>query len=572
MKKRLNIDIEISDIFQLRIIEALAKKSLVYDGKIPIRTQKKGNNNNHNETTLSEQIILRDHYSSAFKNIYNESFVLEINQALNLKKFKAGISTLLVEFPILNSNYHQKDGVFFRTLNSNSILEYDYEDLSNDTQASESFSKKINLLVKNKFSIEKDKLIRFYLFKFSDTGYKLLTLFFHGIMDGTSIVNVLLPRLLEIINSENKEDLKTKKSNEIKDFYAFKDKIEESYSVNLEKKLTYWSNFFEQTEPFHINNLSGDPNNHSGSQETFIFDHKIKNNLISCANKLGISLFDILLGTFFLLLNKFTGQNNLSIKTNVDERLYAPQFANTLGCFINNAFIGTTIDESSSLKNLLTQTKNNKEESIKHLISYHLMLEKFRDKTTTLSAVHFNVEPEELKSSRHQQSQLYTHSGEVKNNLYFELDIKNDHILGRVEYKTALFSQAFIQELIRCYEHILHNLSSFIEQPIRKISLLSQEEHKKVIYTFNQTERDFPHKKTIHELFEEQVARTPNHTAVIYEEQRITYQQLNTRANQLAHYLVNQHKVQADDLIPIVMGRSEYLLATILSVLKAGAA
>ncbi len=572
IKKKLNLDIEISDIFQLRIIEALANKSLVYDGNSLIRSRKKINKNSQEETSLSENMILRDYYSSEFKNTYNESFVLELKQPVDFKKMASAVNALLSEFPILNSNYSEANGSFYRKVNDGLIAESYYFDLSNHTKKEERFSEQINTLVKKKFNIEKERLIRFYLFKFSENNYKLLTVFFHAILDGTSIVNILLPRFSELLSSKDEKVFHPKKQNSFEDFCSFKDEIKEIYNANLEKKLDYWSGFLAEMDPCPINDLPGNPSNNSGSQETFTLGHETKNTLVNCANKLGVSLFDLLLGSFLLLLNKFTGQSNLAIKTNVDERLYAPKFAHTLGCFINNLFLGTTIEEDNPLKDLFIKTRENKEDGISNLISYEDMLDKFREKVIGLSTIHFNVEPEELEINKNQQSQLYTHSGEVKNNLYFELDIKNNNILGRVEYKTQLFSSYFIKKLIACYKNIIENIVTLLDTPIREINLLSKEEYAKVIYEFNKTEKPFSSEKTITQLFEEQVSRTPNHIAVTYENQKITYQQLNHRANQLAHYLVRKNKTKPDDLIPILMERSEYLLSTILGVLKAGAA
>jgi Non-ribosomal peptide synthetase modules and related proteins len=86
------------------------------------------------------------------------------------------------------------------------------------------------------------------------------------------------------------------------------------------------------------------------------------------------------------------------------------------------------------------------------------------------------------------------------------------------------------------------------------------------------SQEDFPADKTIHQLFEEQVAKTPDNIAIVFEDTKLTYQELNTRSNQLAHYLRNDYQIKPDDLIALCLERSEYMLIAILAVLKSGAA
>ena len=81
-----------------------------------------------------------------------------------------------------------------------------------------------------------------------------------------------------------------------------------------------------------------------------------------------------------------------------------------------------------------------------------------------------------------------------------------------------------------------------------------------------------PHNKTIHQLFEDQVAQTPDNIAVVYEDKHLTYQELNAKANQLAYYLINHYKINPDDLIALCLDRNEYMLIAMLGTLKAGAA
>ena len=101
---------------------------------------------------------------------------------------------------------------------------------------------------------------------------------------------------------------------------------------------------------------------------------------------------------------------------------------------------------------------------------------------------------------------------------------------------------------------------------------IGSSEYNKIIYEWNKTERPYPEDKTIHELFEEQVERTPDNIAVVYEDKQLTYSALNQKANQLAHYLRQNYEIKGDDLIALCLERSEFMLIAILGILKSGAA
>ena len=107
---------------------------------------------------------------------------------------------------------------------------------------------------------------------------------------------------------------------------------------------------------------------------------------------------------------------------------------------------------------------------------------------------------------------------------------------------------------------------------------LTSEEYRKIVYEWNQTDKDYPRHKTIHQLFQEQAERTPDNIALVFENQQLTYKQLNEKSNQLAWYIRKQYKqktkqeLQPDTLIALCLNRSLEMVIGILAVLKAGGA
>src|SRR5690606_32274944 len=109
-------------------------------------------------------------------------------------------------------------------------------------------------------------------------------------------------------------------------------------------------------------------------------------------------------------------------------------------------------------------------------------------------------------------------------------------------------------------------------EPLELSDLLSEQERHQLLVEWNDTRADYPKNQCIHELFEAQVGIDPAATAVIFEDQSLTYGELNERANQLAHYLIETRGVKPDTLVGICLERSLEMIVAIMGVLKAGGA
>ena len=140
----------------------------------------------------------------------------------------------------------------------------------------------------------------------------------------------------------------------------------------------------------------------------------------------------------------------------------------------------------------------------------------------------------------------------------------------RFEYCTKLFDEKFIQRLSTHYINILNVILENWDIKIADIDMLSKKEKNQILYDFNDTYLDYPRDKTIVDLFEEQVKKAPNSIAVVFEDKKLTYHELNKRANALAHTLISKG-VRTGDIVGIYMNRSMELIISILATLKAGA-
>ncbi|MFD2943649.1 non-ribosomal peptide synthetase, partial [Flavobacterium notoginsengisoli] len=141
-----------------------------------------------------------------------------------------------------------------------------------------------------------------------------------------------------------------------------------------------------------------------------------------------------------------------------------------------------------------------------------------------------------------------------------------------INYSTVLFDKPTIERMLGHYEQLLAGIVADASQPIGSLSMLSAQEKHQLLDVFNATGVDYPLDRTVVDLFEEQVVKSPDAIAVVFEGEQLSYRELDERSNQLAHYLLNSWNIKTGDLIGVVLDRSDSLIISFLAILKTGSA
>ncbi|MGI8505171.1 MAG: amino acid adenylation domain-containing protein, partial [Hassallia sp.] len=166
---------------------------------------------------------------------------------------------------------------------------------------------------------------------------------------------------------------------------------------------------------------------------------------------------------------------------------------------------------------------------------------------------------------------LSVDSNTVKFDLTLSLTQTTQGLDGTFEYNTDLFDDTSITRMVGHFQTLLEGIVSQPQQRIAQLSLLTKQEQQQLLLEWNNTQTNYPQHKCIHQLIEEQVLRTPDSVAVVFEGHELTYRELNARANQLAHYLQTLG-VKPETLVGICVERSLEMIVGILGILKAGGA
>jgi non-ribosomal peptide synthetase component F len=168
-------------------------------------------------------------------------------------------------------------------------------------------------------------------------------------------------------------------------------------------------------------------------------------------------------------------------------------------------------------------------------------------------------------------SSLEMESSTAKFDLTLSMEDTEQGLVGSLEYNTDLFDAATISRMLEHFQTLLEGIVSNPEQRLSDLPLLTQPERQQLLVEWNDTQVVYPKDVCIHQLFEAQVEETPEAVAVVFEDQQLTYGELNSRANQVAHHL-RSLDVGPDTLVGICVERSLEMVVGLLGILKAGGA
>ncbi len=304
------------------------------------------------------------------------------------------------------------------------------------------------------------------------------------------------------------------------------------------------------------------PRLYSGKTRNILFQlpTNLSAHIIKLANGSNLSIYLILVATLNILLQKYTGNSDIIIGS--------PIYQNHENERVNNKVVAlrSQVRNQLSCKELLLQVKDTVIGAYNHQnFPFDELIKLLNLPETQNRCPIFDIVI--LLKNIHSPDSI----AHIKNDLTISFDVIGNFINGEIAYNKLLFKESNINLIIKYYINLIESFVHKLNTPISKISLLSEEDEYQILKDFNNNTDNFPVNKTLHQLFEEQVNRTPNKIAVVDGNTELTYQQLNERANQLARLLQNLG-VKSGELIAIVKQRDINFLIGILAILKAGGA
>ena len=422
------------------------------------------------------------------------------------------------------------------------------------------------------FNLESSPLLRVELHYLDNKKTLLLLESHHIIMDGTSL-EILINDFCKLYAGENIDNLNI----EYKDYSVWENNILESDSIKEAEN--YWLNKFKDSELPTIN-LPYDfsiPSSRSYKGNTISkkISEKDFNKYIASAKKFGVSPYMFFLSALFILLYKYTGQDEIIIGSPVSGR-DNNQLKNIIGMFVNNIAIDGKIDSSKKFAEFLNTIKEQILTDLKYQdYPYNLLVKNLNIPNDSTNNPLFNVmfayqnaNNNKLTIGNESVEIIKAASGISKFNL--SIEIEPDTRVVNLEYRTDLFKETTINRLFSHFINTLNTISDNNDVLIKDISIMSQEEKNKILYEFNDTKMEYPENKNLRDLFLDIVSQNSRNTAVSYKNESLTYQELDNKSNYLANKLCNSG-IQKGDVVGVYLNKSIELLISIWAIIKVGA-
>jgi amino acid adenylation domain-containing protein len=318
---------------------------------------------------------------------------------------------------------------------------------------------------------------------------------------------------------------------------------------------------------------------YNGGGRHFLLPQELSTKLKEFSGREEATIFMTLLAAFQILLRRHSGQSDIAVGCPVTIRTQ-PELENLIGFFVNTLVFRGDLSADPTFRGYLAQVKQTALEAYEHrdLPFEKLVGELKPDRDLSrhpLFQVMFQVrneprEPLEIAGARIERFDFET--GIAKFDLSLSIDEDaGGRITGSWEYNSDLFEPATIGGLTAHFRELLAALVAAPDEPISRINFLPPEERRQLLADWNDTRTAYPRDKCVHELFAEQAERTPGSTALVFGDQSLTYDALNRRANQLAHYL-RSLRVGPDVPVGIFMEPGVDMLVAVLGILKADGA
>jgi tyrocidine synthetase-3 len=278
-----------------------------------------------------------------------------------------------------------------------------------------------------------------------------------------------------------------------------------------------------------------------------------------CGNKETLA-FTVLVTALKVCLYKYTGVEDIIVGTTIHQRYREVVSLNKVLALRNQ------LSGAMTVRQLLEQVRQTLSDAYAHQkYPFDRILHLLGIEPPNNRAPLFNVVV--MLENIHDRENIKR----LKNDVTLAFSITNGDISGTIEYHPGLFHKRTIETLGTHYKGILQAVLDCPDAQISELEILSAEKKHELVFDFNATDCDYPKQKTIHQLFEEQVARTPLNIAAVFDHHHLTYSELNRRANQLAHRL-RRFGVGPGERVGIYLEHSLEMVVGLLGILKAGGA
>ncbi|WP_334838648.1 amino acid adenylation domain-containing protein, partial [Nostoc sp.] len=513
---------------------------------------------------------------------YNIPFGLRLVGSVNVDALQQSLIEIIHRHEALRTNFITVDGQAAQIIQQETNWTLSVVDLQHlpVTEQEIAAQKLVKQQAFEPFDLASEALIRATLIVLSETEQWLVVCMHHIVSDGWSI-GVFVQELQAIYNAYSQSEPSPLLPLPIQ--YADFALWQRQWLVGevLNSQLSYWQEQLANAPtflPLPTDRPRPVVQTFNGANMEFSLSVELTQKLVKLSHKQGCTLFMTLLAAYNTLLYRYTGQTDILVGTPIANR-DRTEIEGLIGFFVNTLVMRTDLAQNPSFSELLPRLREMALSAYAHQdLPFEMLVEALQPERdlsyTPLFQVMFvlnNAPKPEIELSGLTVSSLPIESAIAKFDLTLSMENTSTGLVGGWEYNTDLFDSSTIERMTGHFVTLLEAIVANPQERISQLPILTAFEQQQLLIEWNDTQVDYPQDKCIHQLFEEQVERTPDAVAVVFENQQLTYHELNCRANQLAHYL-RSLGVGADVLVGICVERSLEMVVGLLGILKAGGA
>jgi amino acid adenylation domain-containing protein len=518
----------------------------------------------------------------ADKALYNIPVRLRVKGKLEVKALEQALNKIMQRHEVLRSRVAEVEGRAIQVIEEAVELKLRVEELAGEQEAGagESVQRWIEEEISRSFDLRQGPMLRARVLKVKEAEHVLLVTLHHIAADGWSL-GVLAREMKELYAGyvQGKESLLPELPIQYADYAVWQ---REWLKGGVEKEqLGYWR---EQLRGMSgVLELPGAGGRaamgHEGGIHRFSLSAQLVKGMKELGRKAGVTQFMTLLAGLQVVLSRYSGERDIAVGTPLAGRT-REETEGLIGFFVNTVVLRTEVGGEQSFEELLKGVRETALGAYVHQdIPFEKLVEELqvereggRSPLFQVMCVMLNDEMKarwELRGLEVEEEVVEL--GREKFDLTVQFVERGGKIEGEISYRRALYERGMVERLARHLGVLLERVVEDEGKRIREQELLTEGEREQILVKWNQTGVEYGRERCIHELFEEQVKKTPEAPALIFGNQELTYRDLNHRANQLAHYL-RKIGIRPDMPVAICVERSLEMIVSILATLKAGGA
>jgi len=577
IKKQLGIEVSINDLFNNPTVKDLATLVAGKEAGIALPAVV-ALANKEERLPLSyaqERLWFIDQLRGS--SHYHLPFMQAFTSKLDIEALEFALASVVNRHEALRTVVREEEGVAYQTILEKGSWSLQHAEMNAEEDLQTLASKAIN----EPFDLASDHMLRATLYKRPDGTYLLIAVMHHIASDGWSS-GILLREFLEFYRAktEGRPPLLEELPLQYSDYSLWQ--RTHLTGTKLESKLRYWEQKLEGVEPLNLPTDFERPLVHStkGDNLEFLLDAKLSNQLLDLAKKEEVSLFMLLLSAYKVLLYRYSGQTDICVGTTVANR---PQkeLESLIGYFVNTLALRTNLEGNPDFSSLLGSVRQTTLEAYERIaVPFEKVVavaDKERDQSrSSLFQVLFvlNNNPTVLDEGLgHLTAQTGSYNFKVaKFDLTFFVAQTDQGIAFTINYCTDLFSEKMIWRMKDHFVNLLSAIARNMDRPIGALNMMEGQEKERLLKKLNHGQALPLPDVSLMDLFDEQVAKTPDVPALVFGDSTMTYLELQEKADRIGQHLKETYSLQKDDLVGIMMDTSVWYLPALLGVLKAGAA